>query len=160
MAMGSSLNFKARSLPTASLGYNPGMAQARIASRTQGLGGFSYRKVEVLQRISYPGVIRARSVAVKQSCGQGLRCSGRGTRWQGVRENAEMVGLCRVRAMAEDSSESTVATEDRQVIPEEEEDQYNVREILRVCLGDDMIIVQLRDSGGRILGLSSRSGVI
>ena len=54
-------------------------------------------------------------------------------RWQDVRENAEMARLRRVRAMAEDSSESSVATEDRQLTPEEEEDQYNVREILRVC---------------------------
>lgn len=41
-------------------------------------------------------------------------------------------GRVRIKAMAEDSSESTVTTEDRALSPEEEEDQANIGEILRV----------------------------
>ena len=78
MAMASSMNLKARSLPTASLNYSSGIAQARIASGNESLGGFSSRKVGVLQRLSNPGVFQARSVAGKKSCGHALQCHGRG----------------------------------------------------------------------------------
>ena len=42
-------------------------------------------------------------------------------------------GRIMIKAMAEDSPESSVTTEDRAPSPEEEEDQANIREILRVC---------------------------
>lgn len=50
--------------------------------------------------------------------------------WQRTSGSERLV----IKAMAEDSSESSVTTEDRALSPEEEEDQANISAILRVYI--------------------------